>query len=69
MVNVSQLKRGDILKLKVDNPNMGLKEGQILRVVKTGRSSWDQMDYADTITDEGVKIEVMKNYRDFELVS
>ena len=69
MVNVSQLKRGDILKLKVDNPNMGLKEGQILRVVGTGYSKWDGYNYADTITDDGVKIEVMKNYRDFELVN
>ena len=61
MVNVSQLTNGNILKVKTDIPNMALKEGQNVRVVKTGRSSWDAMDYADAVTDEGYKIEIMKN--------
>ena len=69
MVNVSQLKKGDILKAKIDMPNMALKEGQNVRVIKTGRSSWDAMDYADALTDNGYKIEIMKNYRDFELLT
>lgn len=69
MVNVSKLKRGDILKLNIDIPHMGFKEGEIFRVVNTGRSGWDEMDYADTITDSGRKVEIMKNYMDFEIVT
>lgn len=69
MVNVSQLKKGSILKVKIDIPNMGLKEGQNIRVIKIGRSRWDAMNYADAVTDEGYEIEIMKNYIDFELIA
>ena len=63
------MKKGNIVKILVDNEGMGLKAGDTLRVVETGRSRWDAMDYADVVTDKGYKLEIMKNYRDFELVA
>jgi hypothetical protein len=68
MVNVSKLKKGNIVKILVDNKNMLLKAGDTLRVVETGHSRWDGMDYADCVTSTGSTIEIMKNYADFELV-
>lgn len=68
MVNVPNLKVGSIVKILVDNKDMGIKQGDILRVIKVGRSNWDSMDYADVITKDGTTIEIMNNYRDFELV-
>jgi hypothetical protein len=68
MINVSDLKKGNIVKILVDNEGMGLKAGDTLRVVETGRSRWDAMDYADCKTDKGYTVEIMKNYADFELV-
>lgn len=68
MVNVSALKKGNIVKILVDNSGMGLAAGDHIRVVKTGHSPWDDMDYAECVTDKGYKLEIMKNYRDFELV-
>lgn len=68
MVNVSALKTGNIVEILVDNPGMGLKVGDTLRVVHTGHSGWDGMDYADCVTDEGYKLEIMKNYKDFKLI-
>lgn len=68
MINVSSLKRGNIVKILVDNEGMGLKAGDTLRVIETGRSNWDRMDYADCETDKGYKVEIMKNYADYELV-
>ncbi len=68
MVNVSELKKGNIVKILIDNDGMGLKIGDTLRVTETGRSRWDGMDYADLITDNGCEVEIMKNYKDFELV-
>jgi hypothetical protein len=68
MVNVSALNKGNIVKILVDNEGMGLKAGDTLRVVETGHSRWDRMDYADCKTDKGYTLEIMKNYADFELV-
>lgn len=68
MVNVSALKKGNIVRILVDNEGMGLKAGDTLRVVKTGHSRWDGWDYADCKTDKGYTVEIMKNYKDFELV-
>jgi hypothetical protein len=68
MVNVSALKKGNIVKILVDNAAMGLKAGDTLIVVETGHSRWDGRDYADCKTDKGCTIEIMKNYKDFELL-
>jgi len=68
MVNVRNLKKGNIVKILVDNEGMGLKAGDTLRVFETGISRLDRMDYADCKTDKGYIIEIMKNYKDFELV-
>ena len=68
MLNVSRLKKGDIVKILVDNIGMGLKCNDILEVVKVGRSTWDDMYYADCRTKRGYTVEIMKNYSDFELV-
>lgn len=68
MVNVSSLKKGNIVKILVDNEGMGLKSGDTLRVIETGHSHWDRMDYADCKTDKGYTVEIMKNWKDFELV-
>ena len=69
MLNLSSLKKGNIVKILVDNEGMGLKAGDTLIVVETGRSRWDAMDYAEVVTDKGYKLEIMKNYLDFELVA
>lgn len=69
MLNVSKLKIGDIVKILNNNNGMGLKAGDTLRVIKVGYSGWDGWHYADCITDKGYKIEIMKNFRDFELIS
>ena len=68
MLNVSALKKGNIVRILVDNDSMGLKAGDTLIVVETGHSKWDGWDYADCKTDKGYIIEIMKNFRDFELV-
>jgi len=68
MINVSALKTGNIIKSLVDNEAKGLKIGDTLRVVDTGYSCWDRMHYADCETDQGFTVEIMKNFRDFELV-
>lgn len=69
MINVSALKVGNIVKvLAVNRPYLELKVGETLRVVKVGHSGWDNMYYADCETNTGQIIEIMKNYKDFELV-
>jgi sensor histidine kinase regulating citrate/malate metabolism len=68
MINVSSLKKGNIVKILVENKGMGLREGDTLRVFETGYSRSDRMDYADCKTDKGYTFQIMKNYRDFELV-
>jgi len=68
MIDVKELKPGNFVRLLKDNYNMGLKAGDILRVVKTGHSRWDGWDYADCKADNGCTIEIMKNFRDFERV-
>lgn len=68
MINVSALKKGNIVKILIDNTGMGLKAGDTLIVVETGRSAWDNMYYADCKTSKGYTIEIMRNYADFELV-
>lgn len=66
MVNVSNLKKGDFVKALVDCKNFNIKAGDILRVIRVGRSRWDSMDYADVLTEDGYTVEIMKNYKDFE---
>ena len=68
MVNVNELKDGNIVKILVDNPNFELNKGDTLQVFKVGMSRWDGMRYADCKTDKGYTVEIMKNFRDFELV-
>jgi hypothetical protein len=68
MVIVSALKRANVVRILVDDKGMGLKAGDTLRVVQTGRSRWDGMDYADCKTAKGYTVEIMKNFADFELV-
>ena len=47
MINVSSLKKGNIVKILVDNEGMGMKVGDTLRVVENVQGRWDGMDYAD----------------------
>jgi len=68
MVNVARLKKGDILKVLTPDEGMGLNTGDIITVFSTGFSHWDDSHYADCKTDKGYTIEVMKNFRDFELI-
>lgn len=68
MVNLSNLKKGNIVRILIDDKGKGLKAGDTLRVVETGHSRWDGWDYADCKTDKGYTVEIMKNYKDFELV-
>ena len=68
MINVKSLKKGNIIKILVDNKAMSLKSGDLLQVVKTGYSNWDNMAYCDCKTNKGDLIEIMKNWRDFELL-
>lgn len=68
MINIAALKEGNIVKILVDNKNRGLKKGDLLRVVETGYSSWDQMHYAELTNDKGSKFEIMKDFRDYELI-
>jgi hypothetical protein len=68
MVNVSALKAGNIVRILVDKKGFDLKAGDTLRVVETGRSRWDRMDYADCKTDKGYILEIMDNFNEFELV-
>ena len=39
MINISSLKKGNIIKILVDNKAMSLKSGDLLQVVKTGYSN------------------------------
>jgi len=68
MINVTELKEGNIVKILIDNKGMGLIKGDTLQVIKTGFSVWDNMRYADCKTDKGYTFEIMKNFRDFDLV-
>lgn len=69
MVNIRRLKKGDILKTLVDYPNFGLKRYDTVKVLSTGYSRWDGEYYADVITDNNYKIEIMKNFKDFVLIN
>jgi len=68
MINVRELKTGSIVKILVENKGFALNKGDTLRVIKTGYSNWDEMHYADCRTDKDYVFEIMKNYKDFELV-
>ena len=68
MINVSRLQKGDLVKALVDIDRVDVKAGDVMWVIETGRSRWDAMDYADVKTEKGYTIEIMKNFRDFELV-
>jgi len=68
MINISLLKKGNIIKILVDHSSMGLKAGDTLQVIQTGFSRLDGLHYADCKTDKGYTIEIMKNYKDFNLL-
>ena len=68
MVNVVNLKVGELVAILVDNRGMDLKAGDILRVIKVGWSRFDDMPFADCKTDKGYTLEIMKNFRDFETI-
>lgn len=69
MINIWSLKVGDKIKSIVQNVNYGLNIGDILTIVETGFSRWDNMHYADAVTEKGHKIEIIKNFDDFEMIA
>lgn len=68
MVNVRDLKPGDLVMSLSGVKGMSVAPGDILRVVNVGYSKWDGWYYADCKNDKGWIIEIMKNYADFEKV-
>ena len=68
MLNIARLKVGDIVRILIDKNGFALKAGDTLRVVQVGFSGWDGQHYADCKTDKGYTLEIMKKYKDFELV-
>jgi hypothetical protein len=66
MVNVSSLKKGDFIKVIVENLNMGLNVGDILQIIDLGFSRWDDMKWVEGKSKNGATIEIMKNYKNFE---
>jgi len=69
MLNLNRVKVNDIVKVLVDKPEFLLKAGDTVKVVEVGFSKWDSANYADVITENGFKIEIMHNYHDFESIT
>lgn len=53
MLNLLSLKKGNIVKILIDNKKFDLKAGDTLIVFEVGHSRWDDMYYADVVTDKG----------------
>ena len=69
MVNIADLKKGDMVISRITNDN-GLRAGKEYIVVEAGYSRWDASPYADIKTNyHGHTIEInCNNFKDFDKV-